>query len=463
MKKKDNVNILSDKLDSVIWILVIPIILTNLIDSVYGLIDSWFVSEVSESAIASVAFVGPIQDVATSLGMGVAIAGCSLIAQYIGAKDGVNANKMTGQLITIGFAMGFLASAFFFFFSDQVLINAGLSPDSAVQAEADLWEDASTYLKISSWSVAFNFVTVICLAIERARGNTKQAVPINMSSLVTKLVFTYLFTVPMDYGLKGIAFATVLAKVISSSICVFLLIKHKNDEDSVSFVHLFLDMKMVKALLLTAVPLALEKSLVSYGFVMVNSYVLAVSADALTAYGLTNKVNTLFFKTVASFGTVLAVIIAQHVGSGDIKRAEEAVKKSLIYSTSLAVVFTIILLPNRAMVASMFLDPNSSAHASMQRAMLIYSGAVIPWAITETAQAIFQGTGKTVYNLIVSMVRIYVLRIPVVWFFARPELALGEDGIWIAMLVSNILAAAFSFSLFLFNRKKLLVPKKMAS
>lgn len=460
MKKlKADVNILEDKLDSVIWILVIPIILTNLIDSVYGLIDSWFVAGVSESAIASVAFVGPIQDVATSLGMGVSVAGCSLIAQRLGARETVNAKKMTGQLITIGFAMGFLASGFFFFFSDQVLINAGLSATSEVQAEADLWEDASTYLQISSWSVAFNFVTVICLAIERARGNTKQAVPINMCSLVTKLVFTWLFTVPFDFGLRGIAFATVLAKFISATICVILLIKSKDEEGAVRFQHLILDMNMVKALLVTAVPLALEKSLVSYGFVMVNSYVLAVGPEVLTAYGLTNKVNTVFFKTAASFGTVLSVIVAQHIGAGDIPRAEAAVKKSLFFGVTVACVSMVFLLPNKEFVASLFLDRESPAFGSMVNAMTIYSAAVIPWAVTETAMGVFQGAGKTVYNLIVSMVRIYVLRIPVVWYFAQPELGYGEYGIWYAMMISNILAAVFSFSLFLFNKKKFLAPK----
>ncbi len=449
-------NILTDKMDSVIWIIAIPLILTNLIDSVYGLIDSWFVAGVSESAVASVAFVGPIQDVATSLGMGVSIAGCSLIARYLGAKDLAGAKKMTGQLITIGFGLGFLASAFFFFFSDQVLISAGLSPDALNPAEADLWEDASTYLKISSWSVGFNFVTVICLAIERARGNTKQAVPINMSSLITKLFFTYLFTRYFDYGLEGIAFATVLAKVISAGICVFLLIVNKND-DAVPAKNLLLEPGMVKILLITAIPLALEKSLVSYGFVMVNSYVLAVGPEVLTAYGLTNKVNTVFFKTAASFGTALSVIVAQHLGAKDIPRTEEAVKKSIFYGVSVACASMVLLLPNKHFVASMFLTAGSPAHDSMLNAMTIYSAAVIPWAVTEAVQGIFQGTGRTMFNLLISMVRIYILRIPVVWFFALPSLGLGEYGIWWAMMISNALAAVFSFSLFLWQRKKLFV------
>lgn len=448
-------DILHDKIDHVIWIVAIPLILTNLIDGIYGLIDSWFVASVSESAIASVAFVGPIQDVATSMGLGVSIAGCSLIAQYLGGKDVFNAKKMTGQLIVVGFSLGLLASALFFFFSDQILINAGLSPDSV---DSDLWEDASIYLKISSWSVAFNFITVICLAIERARGNTKQAVPVNMCSLITKLFFTWLLTVPLDYGLEGVAFATVLAKFISATICLVMMIANKKEE-SVALSNLKWDGALVKILLVTAVPLALEKSLVSYGFVMINDYVLAVGPEALTAYGLTNKVNSVFFKVVASFGTGVSVIVAQHVGAGNIPRAEQAIKRSLLFSISIAVAVTVILLPNRGFVASLFLDQASPAHASMMRAMLIYSGAVIPWAITETAQGIFQGTGNTFFNLVVSMVRIYVLRIPVVWFFSQPSFSLGEDGIWIAMMVSNILAAVFSFGLFLKNKKKLLVPK----
>lgn len=453
---KTKVDVLHGKLDNVIWVLAIPLIITQLIESIYGLIDSWFVAKVSQDAVASVAFVGPIQDVANSIGIGVSLAGCSLVARYIGAGDAKNAKKMTGQVITIGFAIGVLCSAVFYFFYKEVLIGADLPETSK------LWEQASIYLRITSWSVGFNFVTVICLAIERASGNTKQAIPINMTSLVLKLFFTWLFTMNFQFGLVGIAYATVIAKGVCALICIILLIVSKN-ENSVSLSSLGLDMGMIKLLLITAVPLAVEKSLVSYGFVMTNGFVLAVGEDVLTAYGLTNKVNTVFFKTVSSFGMALSVIIAQNVGAGNIERAEQGVKKAMFFSVAVGCVAMLFVWPGKELIAGMFLEVGTPAYHSMVNAISVYAVAVIPWAVTETVMGIFQGTANTVYNLTVSMVRIYVLRLPVVWFFALPALELGEFGIWYAMLLSNVFAAMFSYFLYRKNRHKIFKPVIEAS
>ncbi|MFI3173527.1 MAG: MATE family efflux transporter, partial [Eubacteriales bacterium] len=218
---KKDVDILNGKIDRVIWVIIIPIIATNLIDGLYGIIDSLFVANIGSLAVASVTFVGPIQDTLNAIGTGLSFAGCGVIAQYIGATDEARARKMIGHVFVIGTALGLAVSAFTFFFAEFVLIQAGITDA--------LMADAKLYLELTSWSVGFNFIIILYLAIERAQGNTKHAMTINFYSLILKLIFCYLFTVLVDGGLAGIGYATVLAKGICAAICIYCLMSKKNE------------------------------------------------------------------------------------------------------------------------------------------------------------------------------------------------------------------------------------------
>lgn len=444
---KNKVNIVEGNLDRIIWLIAFPIVITNMIEGLYGIIDSLFVANVGTIAVASVAFVGPIQDTLNAVGTGISIAGCSLIARFIGSKDEKNAKKMMGHVAVIGVGIGLCVSLFSFTFADYILIQSGVTES--------ILADASIYLKLTSWGVVFNFITILYLAIERAQGNTKKAISINVLSISLKIIFCFLFTIWQKWGIPGIGIATVLAQGICATICVISMVSKKNVR-LLKKEEYKLTSSLSKILIITAIPLVFEKSLIAYGFVITNRYVLEFGESVLAAYGLTNKVNSVFFKAITALGTGLAVVVAQNLGAGNIERAKKAVTKTLIYGIVLSTVILMFLLPFRSQIAAMFVETSDATYGHMITAMGIYTASIIPWGITECVMGVFQGTGKTKYNLFVSLMRIYVFRVPVVIIFTRPVWGLGECGIWYAMLVSNSLSAVFSLSLYLIKRKKVL-------
>lgn len=436
-------DILKGQLDKVIWIIIIPIIATNLIDGLYGIIDSLFIANVGSLAVASVTFVSPIQDTLNAVGTGLSLAGCGLIATYIGAKDEGRARKMMGHVLSVGFLIGFLLSAYAFFFADFILIQSGITDT--------LLPDASLYLSLTSWSICLNFVILLYLAVERAQGNTKQAMAINLISLGLKIIFCYMFTIQIDWGIAGIGLATVLAKGICAIICIASLLSKKKER------HLQLGeykwkLSTMKILVITAVPLIIEKSLVSYGFVIINKYVLGFGESVLAAYGITNKVNSVFFTAVTAFGYGLAVIVAQNVGAGNVERTKKAVWRTMMYALMMAAFFLSFLIPLRPWIAELFVETSDPTYQHVINAMGIYTASILPWAITECVLGIFQGTGYTMYNLLISIIRIYILRVPVVIVLSMPMWGLEETGIWIAMLLSNIFCAMFSMGLYFLKR-----------
>lgn len=443
---KKSVDMLKGNLDSVIWIIILPIIATNMIDGIYGILDSLFVANVGTTAVASVTFVGPIQDTLTAIGTGIAFAGCGLIAQYIGSADEQRARKMIGHVLVIGSAIGVVVTLITYFFAEEILIQSGITDN--------LMAESKLYLELTAWSVLFNFILIIYLAIERAQGNTKHAMTINLYSLVFKLVFCYLFTVLYDGGIAGIGWATLLAKGLCAVICIYCLLSKKN-ERLLKLEEYKLNFPSAKILFVTAIPLVMEKSLIAYGFVITNKYVLAYGEAVLAAYGITNKVNSLFFKAVTAFGYGLAVIVGQNIGAGNVERTKKAVWKTMGYGVLLGAVSLLFLIPCRPWIAGLFVDPSDETYQHIINAIGVYTASIIPWGITECVLGIFQGTGYTMYNLMISLVRIYVLRVPVVIILCMPMWGLQEYGIWYAMLLSNILCAFFSLGIYMLKRKKI--------
>ncbi len=443
---KKSVDLLKGNLDSVIWIIILPIIATNMIDGIYGILDSLFVANVGTTAVASVTFVGPIQDTLTAIGTGIAFAGCGLIAQYIGSGDETRARRMIGHVLVIGTLVGLIVTLITFFFAENILINSGITDN--------LMAESKLYLELTAWSVVFNFILIIYLAIERAQGNTKHAMTINLYSLVFKLIFCYFFTVLYDGGIAGIGWATLLAKGLCAVICLYCLFSKKN-ERLLCLDEYKLNFPSAKMLFITAIPLVMEKSLIAYGFVITNKYVLAYGEAVLAAYGITNKVNSLFFKAVTAFGYGLAVIVGQNIGAGNVERTKKAVWKTMGYAVLLGAASLLFLIPCRAWIAGLFVDPTDETYQHIINAIGVYTASIIPWGITECVLGIFQGTGYTMYNLMISLVRIYVLRVPVVILLCLPMWGLAEYGIWYAMLLSNILCAFFSLGTYLVKRKKI--------
>lgn len=300
----------------------------------------------------------------------------------------------------------------------------------------------------------FNFISILYLAIARAQGNTKVAIFINGCSILLKIIFCYILTVWQDFGIAGIGIATILAQLLCATACLCCMFSPNNPR-LLQAREYFVRLPLAKILLITALPLIIEKSLIAYGFVMINKYVLDFGESVLAAYGLTNRVNTVFFKAVTALGTGLSVVIAQNIGAGNHLRAQKAVRKTMVYGVILSITCLCFVLPLRNQIAALFVDTSDETYTYMVTAMTIYTASIIPWGITECVLGVFQGVGKTKYNLLISLVRIYVLRLPVVIVFCQPVWGIAERGIWYAMLVSNSLCAVFSFSLYLIKRKKI--------
>ncbi|GKX29425.1 MATE family efflux transporter [Vallitalea longa] len=437
--------ILQGNLWQVILILSVPVVINNFVQSVYNFIDVLFVANIGSKEVAAISFVSPINNLILRVGMGFAIAGTTLIAREIGREDYDRAKLISVQLINFCLMLGSILLIVGFFFSKEILIM--------MSATDELVSIANLYFKINILSIVFVFINTVYFAIKRARGATLETMIVNTMSVIIKVICSAIFINVMKKGLVGLAVSTIIATMFVSIYAVYdLFIKETNFR--LSLKKFRFNKKIISSIFIIGFPLMIEKSSVSYSFIMINKYVLGYGESVLAAYGITNRINSLAFSSVMGFGTAVAVIIGQNLGAKQSKRAKDAVTKTFIIAIITSIVIISVILVLRYNIAGLFSKGDEELLRHTVNAMSVYSISVIPWGIFQVVIGVFQGTGHTKYNLLLSLIRLYIFRLPVVVLLSTYS-NLNEYSIWYSMLISNILTAVLSIIIYMRIKKDL--------
>jgi putative MATE family efflux protein len=373
-----------------------------------------------------------------AIGNGLAIGGAFLIARKIGEVNYEEAKEISLQLIVISVILGIIVSSIGFIYSTNILI--------LLKCTENLIPVAHVYFKLTILSAPFLFINDSYIGIKRAEGDTLTAMYINIIAVIFKILLSYIFIFKLSFGIKSLAYSTIIA---SGCISIFAVhdMFYKNENMKLSFKNFKFDNKVLYALFIIALPIILEKSSISYGFLMINQYVIGYGEKVLAAYGITNKINSLAFSSVTGFGIALVTIVGQNLGANQIDRVKEAVKKTMIISVSVAIIVIMIILAFKVKIATLFIKDDIIMLHHTLNAMIVYSSSVIAWAIFQVVIGVFQGSGYTKYTLYISLTRLYVFRLPIVILLSKYS-NFEEYSIWYAMLLSNILTAIFALFLY---------------
>lgn len=438
-------DILEGNLPRILLILAIPVMLDNFMNAIFNLIDTIFVSSIGLDAVAAVTFVGPLNDIVKAIGTGLSITGTIMIGRAIGKADKEEENRITKYLLIIAIVAGFLITGYIYFRWESILISASITDT--------LLPIAGQYFKMTSLSTPIVLINAIYFGQKRAEGDTARILRINAYSIVLKIITTYLLIYQFKVGLISLAISTFLSQILilvyacyNGFLITIILIFKRNA------VRIRID--LYKKIFYMGLPTVVEKVSLSYGFVMVNQVIIHYGDNVLAAYGITNRINSVLFSTVAGIGTGLAIIITQNLAQNQIARVKSAIKLSMLVAVILSTVVGITLLIFKIPVANVMTRGEEDVLRHTLNAMSVYSISVIPWAIFQVIIGIFQGYGKTKYNLLISFMRVYLFRLPVVAGLAFLLPNLNEFSVWYGMLVSNILTAVVAIGLYIYLTKR---------
>ncbi len=443
MKLHRNVDrdlILSGSLMRSILYIAVPVVINSLLQTMYNLTDTYWLGQIGKEQLAAINLVSPIQSIVVSFGSGLTVAGAVLIAQYIGAKRDDEAKGMANQIFACSMLFALVCAALCTVLTPMIVAWLG--------ADGNTYHYSVTYLRIVILDMPFLFMVNIFQAVHQAQGDAVRPMLLNLLGIALNMVLDPLLMITFKMNVAGAALATVLAKAVPACIA-FILLSNREQR-----VHLDKRrMRFEKDKLLTiariGLPTALGSSTMQFGFLLMSKNVFAYGVEAMAAYGVGNKVNTLISLPSNGIGSAVSTIVGQNMGAGQVQRAEKGYRISM----ASAVIFLFVggMILSRPEVSTWIVsffndDPAVVTLAAQYLSILSF------WCWTNGVQnataGLFQGTGHTEVTMAMDATRLWGFRFATL-YVCQSMLHLGVESVWYSVVVSNGLSAVVLFVLYL--------------
>ncbi|MBU7032661.1 MAG: MATE family efflux transporter [Theionarchaea archaeon] len=440
-------HILEGPIIKTLFVLGWPIMVSNLLHSMYNLVDTFWLGKLgpteSTNAVASLQISWPIVFLLISLAFGFGQAGVALISQYTGAREHREANRSAGQVLSMSLLFGLSIGIAGVLLSSTIVDLLGI--------EKEIARLAATYLKIIFTGMPFMFVSMMFGFILRAYGDTVTPMKVEGITVCLNLVLDPVLIFGLggfpQMGVVGAGIATVFSQSISSIIALYILFSGK------SGIKLKLrQLKPIKwrifQILRIGIPASIANSGTAFGFVVL-MFIIAQLPDqgvVLAAYGVGDRIVSLIFIAVNGLGVGVSTILGQSLGANNIQRAEEVARKGLLLMFSILVFSSLVLLVIRRPAIQFFInDPSVIGEGANFIKVFLFG---IPFfGIFSAVNACFSGSGHNVPVMVNELMRLWGLRIPLSYLFGF-TLGWNATGVWFGMGLSNLLGAVLALALF---------------
>lgn len=421
-------------------ILSLPIMVNNLIQTLYNLADGIWVSKLGSVQFASTSFVWPVNFLFISIGFGLSIASTSILSQLIGADKYEDANKYANQIIVISMITSVVFAAIGYIISPFVIRLMG--------ATGDLARYSNIYLRITFLDIPFMFLFFNINSIMTAQGNTLTPTILSGISAILNVVLDPIFIFTFDMGIAGAAYATLLSKVLLALAGIIVLLR-SDTFIRPSIKGFKFDKSKINRIINVALPSSIGQSGSALGFIVLNGFIASYGTSTMAAYGMVNRITSLVMQPAGGIGAALTSIVGQNMGADQMDRVKEAFRKALNFAVTIGVVGCIIMLWKDKEIINFFMQSKDDMEVINQGiTYLRYSALFTPlMGIFNILQGLFQGSGHTKYSMSMEIGRLWFVRLPMILIF-KHFTNIGPTGIWISMSVSNLIVCIYGFLIY---------------
>lgn len=419
--------------------LALPMILAMSVQTIYNLVDAIWVSGLGADALAAVGFVFPIFFIAMALSTGLGMGAGSAISRRIGAKDKEGADNVAvhSLIITLLLAVAFTIPLFVFAENIFVLIGAGKTVGLTVD-----------YGQIIFAGSIFIFFTSVSNAILRGEGDAKRAMYAMVLGAGLNIILDPILIYVLDMGIAGAAWATVISLAITSAIMLNWLLFKRDTYVSFKFSDFKFDKSIIKDIFRVGLPASFSQLSMSITMIIMNIIIVMVSStDGVAIYSTGWRVASMAVLPIMGVATALISVSGAAFGANSFNKVNisyrYAIKIGLAIETIIAVL-TFIFAPQ---IAAVFTQSESAAHIAPDLIIFLRIIALFYPMISfgMLSSAVFQGMGKGVNALIVTILRTVILTPLFAVLFAF-NLNLGLIGVWWGVVAANIIGPVIAFS-----------------
>lgn len=433
--------ILEGNLTKALLRMALPLFVLNLVNSLYNIIDTFWVGQISELQVGAVSLVAPIMWCAYSVAMGLSAAAIALISTKIGANQKEDACRFATSIIRFAIVFALLLSVGTIAFLHPIL--------DWLNTPAEIYDDSYWYLFGISFDYAGLLLLNLYMAVRQSAGDSRSGVQLNTCASILNVVLDPIFIFGFHLGILGAAVATVLSKLVVAPIA-WKRLHNIEFPVYIDFRKYPFHMQDGKQILTLCLPAASGQLLENFGFVIMNKYIVAYGAVAMSAYGVGARMVGLANIPAISISTVLATFVGQNLGAENPQRARRSFHKAILLSTTCSILLTVLGIFLVTPFIHIFVPNASTELIELAKEYVCYallSGIFMGWYVTLN-DGVFNGSGHTNYTFILSMLRLWGFRIPMILLFERYT-SFGITGIWLAMLLSNIMECGIAQYIYL--------------
>lgn len=410
--------------------LSIPLMVLNVINVLYGIVDTFFVGKIGELQVAAVSIISPITNCAIAFGTGLSVAGIAMISRALGKNDQEKANQIATHLIVLAIVVGVLITGLSLIFRKQIL--------TWLNVPSDIYEDTYNYFVAVSFDYVGLFVLTMFQAIRQSCGDSTSGAKLNIIASILNGVFDPVYIFLFNMGTFGAGLSTVLSKLAVIPFCLYSLYVNKEDVH-ISISEYKFDYKIMRRIILIAIPSSIGQLLSSFGFVLMSKEIVSYGSIIMSGYGIGNSISSIFYIPSDSIGAALPTFIGQNLGAKNEERAKQSYRKSILLVAIISVIVIILGFLTSKYIVLLFV---SNASDTLMEVSLQYAKFSIATAFFmgwfNSLCGVFNGSTNTKISMVLSTCRLLVIRMPLVYLLERFT-NLGYTSIWISMILSNLI------------------------
>ncbi|MXR19240.1 MATE family efflux transporter [Halobacterium bonnevillei] len=420
-----------------------PIIVIQLLQVAYNLADTFWLGQLSGNAVAAISLAFPLVFFIISVGGGFTTAGSILVAQFTGADSEGSAGKVAAQTMGFVVSMSAVLGVVGHLVTGDML---ALLPADAETA-AVVIPLAAEYMEVFFLGMPALFGFFVFSSLMRGYGNTKTPMRVMFVSVALNVVLDpfliFGWWVFPEMGIAGAAIATIFARFVAAVIGVYVLFFTSAGPD-VSLPQFVPDVSMISRIVRVGTPSAAEQSTSALAMITLTAMVASFPPAVVGAFGLGNRLISLVFLPAMGLGRATNTMVGQNLGAANLDRAEDAVWLAAKFAAGVLLVIAVLAAIFPRPVVAVFLSPGAENAAAIidygSTYVRIRAVEFVFIGILQVLLGAFRGAGNTKTAMVISMVTLWLGRVPTVYLFAF-VLGWGATGIWVGMALGNITGA----------------------
>jgi putative MATE family efflux protein len=435
-----------------LFLLALPIMGANILQIAYQMVDAFWVGRLGAEAVASVSISMPIMFMMISFGMGFAIAGSTLIAQYVGARNQKMVNHVAAQTLLSVTGVSLTLGTLGFLIAPYVLALMEVAPG--------VYANALRFLRVQFVGLPLAFIYFMFQSQMRGVGQVRVPLYIVAGTVTINFILDPLLIFGAGLGVMGAALATLFSQAVAAAIGMYLLFGGRFGV-KLSWPAFRPDYAFIRRAFNLGYPASIEQSARGLGMTVMTFLITSFGTVTTASYGVGTNVLNFVVIPAMGFSMATSTLVGQNIGAGNIPRAERVARLAagITFSALTTVGIFAFIFANH--IAAFFVPEDR--HVIHEASVFIRT---VSWSfgfigLQFALMGVLRASGNMMTAMVISLVSQWCLQFPLAFVLSQ-HTRLHAHGLWWAFPAANVsiaLVSAIVFSRGDWKRRRLVGPR----